>query len=160
MEVRLVLAYDRQHEVSQLFTEYTDMILKQSEDVKCCLDAQNYNNEVLDLEEKYGLPNGRLYLAYLGEDAVGCIALKKTDDVYCEIKRLYVKPGYRGKHVGKILIGQVINDAKLIGYKHMRLDTFPFMDSAVQLYRRYGFYDIERYNDNPALTALYMQLDL
>lgn len=160
MEVKLVPAYGRQQEVLQLFTEYTDMILKQGDDVKRCLDSQHYGNEVLDLKEKYGLPYGRLYLAYWGDRAAGCVALKQTDNIYCEIKRLYVRPGYRGKGVGRILIDQVINDAKLIGYKHVRLDTFPFMDSAIRIYRQYGFYDIERYNDNPAFTAVYMQLDL
>ena len=160
MEVRLVSAYDKQQEVLQLFTEYTDMILKQGDDVKHCLESQHYNNEVLDLKEKYGLPHGRLYLAYLGDSAAGCVALKQTDNIYCEMKRLYVRSGCRGKRIGRILIEQVINDARLIGYKHIRLDTFPFMDNAIQLYRQYGFYDIERYNDNPALTAIYMQLDL
>lgn len=160
MEVKLVPAYDRQQEVLQLFTEYTDMILKQGDEVKRCLEAQHYGNEVLELKEKYGLPHGRLYLAYAGDRAAGCIALKRTDNVYCEMKRLYVRPGCQGKGVGRLLIEQVIHDAKLIGYKHIRLDTFPFMDNAIRLYRKYGFFDIERYNDNPAFTAVYMQLDL
>lgn len=158
--MELKLAYDNQHEVLQLFTEYTNMLLQQGEAVRLCLESQDYQNEVLDLEEKYGLPHGRLYLAYVDENAVGCVALKKMDDVYCEMKRLYVKPGNRGKHIGRFLIEKIIEDAKLIGYKHMRLDTLPFLSSAIELYRRYGFYDIERYNDNPVSTALYMQLDL
>lgn len=51
-------------------------------------------------------------------------------------------------------------DVKEIGYKHIRLDTFPFMGKAIEMYKSYGFYDIERYNDNPAPTAIFMQLDI
>ncbi len=160
MELKLILSYDRQPEVLQLFTEYINLILEQGDDVKRCLEAQHYSDEGQELEEKYGLPHGRLYLACYGEDIAGCVALKRTDDSYCEIKRLYVRPQYRGKHIGKALVQQVIADAKRIGYQHMRLDTFPFMDNAIELYKRNGFYVIERYNDNPAPTAIYMQLDL
>ena len=62
--------------------------------------------------------------------------------------------------ISKALVETVIKDAKEIGYKHMRLDTFPFMASAIKLYEKYGFHYIERYNDNPAETAIFMQLDL
>lgn len=86
--------------------------------------------------------------------------MKKIDDEYCEMKRLYVRPGNRGKHIGKKLVEQIISDAKDIGYKHIRLDTFPFMDSAIKMYKNYGFYEIEKYNDNPAPTAVFMQLDI
>lgn len=159
MEVRIELAYDRPQEVIRLFTEYTDSILTKGTEVIECLDSQHYNDEVRDLSEKYGLPNGRLYLAYLNGHITGCVALRRLDDTCCEMKRLYVRSEYRGNHIGKALIEQIIADAKQIGYQHMRLDTFPFMDSAIQMYRQYGFYEIERYNDNPASTAVFMQLD-
>ena len=113
-----------------------------------------------DLGEKYGLPNGRLYLAYLNSEIAGCVAFRQLDTSYCEMKRLYVRPEYRGNRIGKILIEQIIVDAKQIGYKHIRLDTFPFMDSAIQMYYQYGFYKIECYNDNPASKAVFMQKDL
>lgn len=159
MDVRIELAYDRPQEVIRLFTEYTDSILTKGTEVIECLDSQHYNDEVRDLNEKYGLPNGRLYLAYLNGHIAGCIALRRLDDTCCEMKRLYVRFEYRGNHIGKVLIEQIIADAKQIGYQHMRLDTFPFMDSAIQMYYQYGFYEIERYNDNPASTAVFMQLD-
>lgn len=101
-----------------------------------------------------------MYLALVEDKAVGCVALTKNDDMYCEIKRLYLKPEYRGMGISKALVETVIKDAKEIGYKHMRLDTFPFMASAIKLYEKYGFHYIERYNDNPAETAIFMQLDL
>lgn len=76
------------------------------------------------------------------------------------MKRLYVKTGYRGKRIGKALVEQVIEAARQTGYRQMCLDTFQFMEDAIKIYRQYGFYEIERYNDNPATTAVFMQLDL
>ena len=160
MDVIIRLAYKEKDEILQLFNEYTDSILAEGEDVAECLKSQNYGDEINKLEEKYGLPEGRLYIASIDNKSVGCIALKKEDDEYCEMKRLYVRPGNRGKHIGKKLMEQVISDAKEIGYKHIRLDTFPFMNNAIKMYKNYGFYEIERYNDNPALTAVFMQLDI
>ncbi len=160
MEVRIELAYDHPQEVIRLFTEYTDSIIAKNSEVEKCLNSQHYGDEVRDLGEKYGLPNGRLYLAYLNSEIAGCVALRQLDASYCEMKRLYVRPEYRGNQIGKILIEQIILDAKQIGYKHIRLDTFPFMDSAIRMYYHYGFYEIECYNDNPASLAVFMQKDL
>lgn len=160
MDVIIRLAYKDKDEILQLFNEYTDSILAEGEEVAECLKSQNYSDEINMLEEKYGLPEGRLYIASIDNKSVGCVALKKDDNEYCELKRLYVRPGNRGKHIGKKLMEQVISDAKEIGYKHIRLDTFPFMDKAIIMYKNYGFYDIERYNDNPAPTAVFMQLDI
>ncbi|WP_154525515.1 MULTISPECIES: GNAT family N-acetyltransferase [Clostridia] len=123
MEVRIELAYDRPQEIIRLFTEYTDSIIAKDTEVAKCLNSQHYDDEVKELNEKYGLPNGRLYLAYLNRDIVGCVALRQLDVRFCEMKRLYVRPGYRGKHIGNALIEQMIADARQIGYKHMRLDT-------------------------------------
>lgn len=158
--MELVLAYDRQQEVLELVTEYTDIILQQGDDVKQCLNSQHLDEEIKDLNKKYGLPYGRLYLALVAGKAAGCVALTRNDDDYCEIKRLYIRPKFRGRHLSNVLTEQVIADAKSIGYKYMRLDTFPFMETAIKLYEKYGFYYVERYNDNPAKSAVFMQLDL
>ncbi|MEA5014309.1 MAG: GNAT family N-acetyltransferase [Candidatus Limiplasma sp.] len=117
-------------------------------------------DEVRDVSGKYALPQGRLYLAYLNGHIAGCAAMRQIDAEYCEMKRLYVRPEFRGNQIGRILIQRIIEDAKEIGYKHIRLDTFPFMESAMRMYHQYAFYEIERYNDNPASTAVYMQKDL
>lgn len=95
MEIRIELAYDRPQEVIHLFTEYTDTIITKDTEVAKCLNSQHYEDEVKELGEKYGLPNGRLYLAYLSSDIVGCAALRQLDVRFCEMKRLYVRPGYR-----------------------------------------------------------------
>lgn len=158
--MEIVLAYDRPQETLELITEYTNIILQQGDDVKQCLSSQNLDEELKDLENKYGLPYGRIYLAIVDGKPVGCVAVTRNDDKYCEIKRLYVKQEYRGMHISKALMEQVIKDARDIGYKYIRLDTLPFMDKAINLYKRFGFYCIDNYNDNPAKTAIFMQLDL
>ncbi|WP_419750713.1 GNAT family N-acetyltransferase [Terrisporobacter petrolearius] len=158
--MNIVLAYDREKEIRELVVEYTDMIIKPGNDVKECLSSQNLDEELKDMKNKYSLPYGRMYLAIVKDEAAGCVALTKNDNEYCEIKRLYVRPKFRGKGISKALTEQVISDARKIGYKYMRLDTFPFMSSAIKLYEKYGFRIIDRYNDNPAKTAIFMQLDL
>lgn len=160
MEIKIEPAYDRPQEVVRLFTEYTDSIAAQSDEVARCLASQHYEDEVKDLRKKYGPPDGRLYLAFLDGRAAGCVAMRRLDKFCCEMKRLYVQPEYRGSRVGAALAERIIADASAAGYRHMRLDTFPFMESAIRMYRRYGFYEIERYNDNPAPTAVFMQLNL
>ena len=90
----------------------------------------------------------------------GCIGLRKIDDFNCEMKRLYVRPYFRGKHIGDYLVRKIIDDAKKIGYKHMLLDTLPFLKNAIHMYKKYGFYEISCYNDSPLETTVYMKLDL
>ena len=112
------------------------------------------------MEIKYGHPYGRLYVAYYGEKLAGCVGLRKIDDKNCEMKRMYVRPEFRGKHIGDAMAKLVIADAKEIGYSHMLLDTFPFLKAAIQMYRGYGFYEIACYNDCPMTDVVYMKLDL
>ena len=94
-----------------------------------------------------------------GETA-GCVALRKLSDIACEIKRLYVRDAYRGNGIGNILTDRLIHDAKQIGYQHILLDTFPFLERAVRMYRVRGFREIEKYNDSPMASTIYMKLDL
>ena len=76
------------------------------------------------------------------------------------MKRLYVRPLFRGKHMGDYLVRKIIEDAKEIGYKHMLLDTLPFLKTAIHMYQKYGFYEIPCYNNSPMDTTIYMRLDL
>lgn len=160
MAVRLMLAYNFQQKVRSLFSEYTDMLMEGDSSFRQYLSVQNYDDELEHLEKKYGLPEGRLYLAYSDGELAGCIGLRKVDAANCEMKRLYVKPQFRGRKVGQILIRQIIDDARDIGYQHMLLDTLPFLESAMHMYRKYGFYEIESYNDSPMEASIYMRLDL
>ena len=160
MNLKIILSYDYPKEISQLLNEYTNMLIENDDSVKEILKVQNYDDELKNLKEKYGLPNGRLYLAYYDEKLAECIALRKIDDKNCEMKRLFVKEEFRGKHIGSKMIEKIIEDAKEIGYKYMLLDTLPFLKSAIYLYKEFGFYEIESYNDNPFHEAIYMKLDL
>ena len=160
MTVQIVPGFERPHQIRELFTEYTKLIIDQDRRYHEFLMMQNYEDELLHPEQKYRPPTGRLYLAYCDQALAGCIALRQLDETRCEMKRLYVRPGFRKQHIGSILVRRIINDAKAIGYKHLLLDTFPFLDVAVRMYERMGFRYIPRYNDSPMDSTIYMQLDL
>lgn len=159
-ETEIIPAYDHPQEAGRLFSEYTDMLIAGDSSFQEYLNIQNYDEEVRHLEVKYGLPYGRLYLAYYEGKPAGCVGLRKIDGQNCEMKRLYVRPQFRGKYIGDYLIQKIIADAKYIGYSHMLLDTLPFLESAIHLYRKHGFYETESYNDSPMITSIYMRLDL
>lgn len=160
MSVKIIPAYDFPEEIRTLFVEYTDFLIKNDTEFAEYLQIQNYDAELQNLNTKYGLPAGRLYLAYYGGELAGCIGLKKIDINNCEMKRLYVRPQFRGKHIGRMLAEKIIHDAREIGYKHMLLDTLPFLQSAVFMYKKLGFYETDSYNDSPMDTSIYMKLDL
>jgi putative acetyltransferase len=122
---------------------------------------QGFDNEVATLPGKYAAPEGRLLLAYIEDKPAGCIALRKIGDGVCEMKRLFVRDGFRGHRLGLTLIERIIEDARNIGYSKMRLDTHPpKMGKAVKLYESHGFRAIAPYYDNPHKDALFMELDL
>ena len=160
MSVKILLAYDFSQEIKLLFSEYTDMLIEGDPSFKKYLEIQHYDDELKHLGKKYGLPYGRLYLAYYNNEVAGCIGLKKIDEKNCEMKRLYVRPKFRGKQIGEQLIEKIIKDAKEIGYSYMLLDTLPFLKGAIYLYKKYGFYEIASYNNSPMDTSIYMKLDL
>ena len=160
MAIELVAGYDFPKEVGALFTEYTTMLTNSDPAFKKYLDIQNYDDELDNLSHKYGLPDGRLYLAYYNHKLAGCIALKKIDNVKWEMKRLYVRPAYRKLHIGSALVRQIISDAKSIGYKYMFLDTLPFLQGAINMYKKVGFKETSSYNNSPMETSIFMCLDL
>lgn len=160
MELEIKDGYEFKSELKELFTEYTDSLIKGDKTFAEYLQQQNYDQEVQHLEEKYGRPNGRIFVAFYEGKLAGCIGLKKIDDETCEMKRLYVRPEFRGKHIGNILASRIIEEAKNIGYKSMVLDTLPFLTSAIKMYKKLDFYEIEQYNDSPMKDAVYMKLDL
>lgn len=122
---------------------------------------QSFEEEMRDLPGKYASPDGRLYLANIDDEAVGCIALRRIGDGICEMKRLFLKDAARGQGIGRELIEKIIADARAIGYSKMWLDTYPpKMGKAVSLYEAHGFREIEPYYDNPHEGVLYMELDL
>lgn len=160
MSLVIIPAYDRKEDIALLFTEYTNMLVEMNPAFGKYLDKQNYSEELNHLEEKYGMPGGRLYAAYEDGAPVGCVGLRRIDGDDCELKRMYVRPQYRDRHIGSTLMRRVIDDAREIGYSHMMLDTIPVLERAIEMYRRYGFYEIESYNGSPMDGLLYLELDL
>lgn len=160
MNIEISPGYNRIEEIKSLFAEYTAMLINSDDRMREYLAMQNYGAELEHLEDKYGLPAGRLYLALCDGNAAGCIALRKIDDELCEMKRLYVRPGFRGAKLGERLIEKLIADARGIGYRHMLLDTLPFLEAAIHTYKKLGFYEIPCYNDNPINGSIYLRYDL
>jgi putative acetyltransferase len=137
-----------------LFREYESGL-----DLNLCF--QNFEDELINLPGKYAPPEGRLFVAYEGETPGGCIALRKLEDGVCEMKRLFVRTDFQGRGLGRKLIEKVINEARVVGYKIMRLDTLPpKMKKAVSLYEAYGFKEIPAYYHNPNAETLFMEKDL
>ena len=160
-ELKLVYAYDYPDEVAELFKEYTDMLIEGDKDFAEYLKIQKYDKELENPASKYGMPEGRLYLAYVGEELAGCVGLKKMEGAgQCELKRMYVRPSFRGNGLGEKLLDVILQDAREIGYKEMFLDTLPFLKSARRLYQEKGFYEIPAYNDSPLDASIFMKLDL
>ncbi|MGB7069281.1 MAG: GNAT family N-acetyltransferase [Pyrinomonadaceae bacterium] len=143
---------DRQiDETRTLFREYEEWL-----GMDLCF--QGFEQELNDLPGKYAAPEGRLYLAYIDDRLAGCIALRKLEDGICEMKRLYVRPEFRGQKVGIQLIERIMVESRSIGYTSMRLDTYPpKMGNAVRLYESNGFNSIPAYYDNPHENVLFME---
>ena len=119
---------------------------------------QNFDKELAELPGEYAPPQGRLLLAAYADKVVGCVSLRQIDANICEMKRLYVRPEFRGKQIGRKLAIAVIDEARSIGYKRMRLDTLPSMKEAIELYESLGFKKIEAYRHNPLEGAVFMEL--
>lgn len=160
MDLKIELAYDKKLEIKKLFLEYTQLLIENDKNFAEYLSIQNYDEELNHLEKKYGLPHGRLYIASINNEVVGCIALKNFDDFTCEMKRLYVKREYRGQKIASQLVDKIIDDAKIIGYKAILLDTLPFLQSAINLYKQKGFYEIPAYNNSPMSNSIFIKLKL
>ena len=128
-----------------------------------CLD--DFQSELASLPGAYAPPAGRLLLATrqaggTPEEAVGCVALRGLMPGVCEMKRLYVRPAFRGLGAGRELVNALIADARSIGYERMVLDTLPSMKEAHRLYRTLGFREISAYGKNPPPGALFFELAL
>jgi putative acetyltransferase len=122
---------------------------------------QNFDDEVQNLPGKYVKPGGRLLLAYSDGELAGCIAMRDLGEGICEMKRLFVREGFRGKSIGQRLIEKILDEAVKEDYKKMRLDTFPpKMGKAVELYKSYGFYEIPPYYENPYEDVLFLEKKL
>jgi ribosomal protein S18 acetylase RimI-like enzyme len=112
--------------------------------------------------ELAALPGGHeaLLVARVDGEPVGCVAIRRLDDATCEMKRLYVQPDGRGSGLGRALAEAIVDEARRLGFRTMKLDTLPSMDTARALYMSLGFRPVERYNDNPIEGVLFFELTL
>jgi len=127
--------------------------------------VEDFEREVVSLPGLYAPPGGRLLLAMQGGAgnpgvAIGCAALRRFDQEACEMKRLYVRPAFRGQGAARELVKVLIGVARSIGYQRMLLDTLPSMQEAHKLYRTFGFQEIPSYQKNPIPEALFFELTL
>lgn len=139
--------------IRELFQEYARSI-----EIDLCF--QSFDRELAELPGKYAPPEGRLFLALEDQQPAGCVALRKIDDGVCEMKRLYVRPVFRGSGLGRRLANETIFAGREIGYERMRLDTLASMSPAIALYESLGFQRIPAYYDNPSGGAVFMELKL
>jgi putative acetyltransferase len=147
-------------ESPRLLRTIHELFLEYSESLRVDLCFQGFAEELATLPGDYARPAGRLLLIFEEREAAGCGALRRLDDEVCEMKRLYVRPAFRGKGAGRELIDVLINSAREIGYQRMRLDTLPSMTSAMAVYRSLGFKAIAPYRVNPIPGASFLELDL
>jgi putative acetyltransferase len=141
-------------EVRALFREYQTFL-----NVDLCF--QGFEEELDSLPKPYEEPKGALVLAHWNGQLAGCAGIKPLEEEVCELKRLFVRPEFRGHGIGRALCQHMIEEAHKRGYQRMRLDTLERLDSAVNLYRQLGFVDIAPYYDNPLEErVIYMEKSL
>ena len=133
------------------------MLLSLDPEFRLYLEIQHYDEEEKDPSGKYALPDGRLYLALVDGFPAGCIALHRLDETSCGMKRLYVRPEYRGHHIATMLVERILSDAAEIEYEEIYLDTLPELKGAVSLYHTFGFTETECYNDSPIERTIFMK---
>lgn len=142
-----------QQEVISIFREYVASPMEN-------LAFQNYEAEFADLPGDYAEPDGRILLAWKKGAVVGCAAIRKVDDLSCELKRLYVRPAARGTHTGRRLVERLICEARRAGYSRMCLDVLPEFLTAQKLYESLGFLPSAPVSYNPVAGTKFLALDL
>jgi len=153
MQIRPVESAADLEEVRHLFEEYWS-------DFGFTPCFQNFDQELAGLPGAYAPPDGRLAVAWVNDEAAGCIALRRFDRDRCEGKRLYVRPAFRGSGIGRALMDWLIAQARHAGYREMVGDTLPVMQTAVTMYQRMGFERTGPHRGEPAPQAIYMRLRL
>ena len=154
MEIIQAQSSDQIESARELFKEYAAWL-------GFSLCFEDFEKELRTLPGGYAPPRGRLLLAIENDRVAGCVAVREIADGICEMKRLYVRPAFRGSGLGRTLVDQIIEAARQVGYRKMRLDTIPEkMDRALAMYTSLGFEEIEQYYENAPEGATFLELKL
>ncbi|MEH1838515.1 MAG: GNAT family N-acetyltransferase [Nostoc sp.] len=132
--------------IQKLFWEYfieTKLIFSHQFGIN--LDVDAFFEQYMTQLHEFIPPSGRLLLGQFEAQIAGCACLRKIGEDVGEIKKMYVRPEFRSKGIGRSLLEAIINEAVYIGYSKIRLDSAPFAKEAQALYRIFGFQDIEPY---------------
>jgi len=151
LEIIPAISAGRVSQARTLFHEYAAEL-----GVSLCF--QNFNAELATLPGDYALPTGALFVAEFEHELAGCVALRKLGRGVCEMKRLYVRPAFRGKEIGRALAKSIVTEARRLGYRAMALDTLSSMRPAMALYQSLGFKKTKAYYANPLDGVVYMKL--
>ena len=153
LDVRIAASESEVAVVQQLWREYW-------ESFGLPLDFQGFGNELKGLPGVYATVGGALLLALYKDEPAGTIALRRLDPKSGEVKRLYLRPGFRGLGLGRRLVEDVVERARAFGYDCLYADTLPVMTEALTLYERMGFDRTEAYAQVPTPGAIYLILQL
>jgi predicted PhzF superfamily epimerase YddE/YHI9/GNAT superfamily N-acetyltransferase len=151
--IEAVLTPGEVEKTKELFLEYAKSL-----DFSLCF--QRFDRELTELPGAYAAPAGALLMARVHGKFAGCVAMRKLGDGVCEMKRLYVRPEFRGQKIGRKLVEALLKEAQRRTYRTMRLDTVPVMGEAIAMYRTMGFREIQPYYHNPMPGALFMEFTL
>ena len=150
MEIRTAQSPDDFATGKRLFLEYAETL-----GFSICF--QNFEQELANIHRQYAPPEGCLLLVNSGRETVGCAGVRRWENDLAELKRMYLRPAYRGGGQGRQLLNTALEQARELGYRRIRLDTLPTMVAAIALYREAGFYDIPAYRENPFEGTLYLE---
>jgi GNAT superfamily N-acetyltransferase len=153
MEIRQATSNAEVAEARRLIEEYAAWL-------GVDLQFQGFAAELAGLPGVYAPPQGRLLLAFDKGDVAGCVALRPLSEGICEMKRMFVRPAFRGRGIGRLLAERIISEAREAGYYAMRLDTLPFIREALALYKSLGFVRCPAYYNTPLPETIFLELRL
>ncbi len=153
MQIVEALTSNQIMSASVLFREYQSFV-----GGEVCF--QGFENELANLPGKYAYPTGAILLAKYRDEIIGCVAIRQFKDDICEMKRLYVKPDYHGLSAGRKLTESAIEKAKLLGYRILQLDTLRKLETAINLYAKLGFKEVQLNNEKSNNEVVYWRFDL
>lgn len=149
-EYLIVQTNEEYKAAAQLFKEYAAWL-------NIDLGFQHFDEELENLKAMYNATDGGILLCKEDNTFIACVAVRKSEQKIAELKRMYVQPAHQHKGIGKVLLEKSIALAQNCNYKYIRLDTLNHMTPAINLYKKYGFYEIAPYYHNPVATAVYFE---